>query len=413
MDVGPETYTVPGSIIPRKVAYILSKRLLLVSALLPSNKQRSHLVHSLVSHYKLLSSQGNTEDAVVQVVEPTPTSDKELAAYHDRAYLEFILDEKNMTASSEDDPRYAEFGLEDDCPTFTGLPEYVRLVAGASLTAARLLIQKKADITICWDGGRHHAHKSHASGFCYVADCVLAILALKHTPTPSQRRPRILYLDLDLHFSDGVSQAFAASTRGSSSPQVLTISIHHSGPGFFPASPLAELPDPASPSYDPYTISIPLARGASNATFAHIWPAVEDVVRAFGPDYAVVQCGVDGLAGDPCGVWNWSLGEAEGSLGWCVDRICNTWGCKTLLLGGGGYNSPNAARAWAYLTSIALRRPLLLDDPIPDHNTFPVYAPSFTLDVPSGMMQDLNTAEYLQLITKTLRTVLNSIHSDV
>ena len=32
-----------------------------------------------------------------------------------------------------------------------------------------------------------------------------------------------------------------------------------------------------------------------------------------------------------------------------------------LLLGGGGYNTPNAARGWAYLTSIALGRPLELD----------------------------------------------------
>ena len=62
----------------------------------------------------------------------------------------------------------------------------------------------------------------------------------------------------------------------------------------------------------------------------------------------------------------------------------------------GGYNSPNAARAWAYLTSIAvirfflplrsrthpfvkLENPLGLDADIPDHPGFPLYAPSFTV----------------------------------
>lgn len=91
----------------------------------------------------------------------------------------------------------------------------------------------------------------------------------------------------------------------------------------------------------------------------------------FEPDYIVIQCGVDGLAGDPCAIFNLSLGAADGSLGWCIGRVINEWSGKKLLLGGGktnisfyylspikfsgGYNSPNAARAWTYLTSIAVR----------------------------------------------------------
>ncbi|KAI0937663.1 hypothetical protein AcV5_000444 [Taiwanofungus camphoratus] len=225
--------------------------------------------------------------------------------------------------------------------------------------AANALCRGEADITICWDGGRHHAQKSQASGFCYVADCVLAILALKRVPAPgpSPRKPRIMYLDLDLHFSNGVSHAFSSSSSTSlAAPQVLTLSIHHSAPGFFPVSALSSLPNPSDYDFDPFTLSLPLVRGASCTTFARIWPAVERVKAAFAPDFVVVQCGVDGLAGDPYAVWNWALGGAQGSLGWCIDRICREWGCKVLLLGGGGYNSPNAARAWTYLTSIAVQR---------------------------------------------------------
>lgn len=97
-------------------------------------------------------------------------------------------------------------------------------------------------------GRRHHAKKSHASGFCYVSDCILALMALKkglppvpiatspnqHTDLdnmdvdedregqqrvtdaeskPQTRKPRIMYIDLDLHFSDAVSEAFSQSTR--------------------------------------------------------------------------------------------------------------------------------------------------------------------------------------------------------
>lgn len=120
-------------------------------------------------------------------------------------------------------------------------------MAGASLSSTSILRQDKADVAICWDGGRyssvsislpsprshmilyrHHAQKSHAAGFCYVADCVLAILALKKATfgpadqllAPSIKKPRVMYLDLDLHFSDAVSQAFH-STSSSTIPQVM------------------------------------------------------------------------------------------------------------------------------------------------------------------------------------------------
>ena len=142
-----------------------------------------------------------------------------------------------------------------------------------------------------------------------------------------------MYLDFDLHFSDGVSEAFLGSSTGSTSPQVLTFSIHHAAPGFFPASSLAALTDPSDPDFDPFTLCLPLERGASNRTFHRIWPLVERVKDAFQPHYVVVQCGADGLAGDPYATWNWSL-DGEGSMGWCVDQICG-WQSKMLLLGGG------------------------------------------------------------------------------
>lgn len=55
--------------------------------------------------------------------------------------------------------------------------------------------------------------------------------------------------------------------------------------------------------------------------------------------YLIVQCGVDGLAGDPYATWNWDIDvEREGSMGWCVQRVIR-WaeerGVKVVFLGGG------------------------------------------------------------------------------
>lgn len=43
----------------------------------------------------------------------------------------------------------------EDCPHFPGLPDYIQLVGGATLTAALALQRDISDISICWDGGRY------------------------------------------------------------------------------------------------------------------------------------------------------------------------------------------------------------------------------------------------------------------
>lgn len=149
-----------------------------------------------------------------------------------------------------------------------------------------------------------------------------------------QRKPRIMYLDMDLHFCDSVSQAF--SSRNGEASQVLIFSVHHSSPGFFPASPVANLSNPDSPDLDPFNLSIPLQMGASSKSVEYVWKnAIEPVRRAFAPDVVIMQSGTDGLAGDPCAIWNWRIGLEPGDMGWCVEQIISNWKCKLLLLGGG------------------------------------------------------------------------------
>ncbi|CAE6417409.1 unnamed protein product [Rhizoctonia solani] len=75
----------------------------------------------------------------------------------------------------------------------------------------------------------------------------------------------------------------------------------------------------------------------------------------------------------------------------------------------GGYNSPNAARAWTYLTSIITGQPLSVNDDIPDHGAFLQYAPSFVLDVPAGNRPDENTEEELSEIESSYDVLIERI----
>lgn len=110
-------------------------------------------------------------------------------------------------------------------------------------------------------------------------------------------------------------------------------------------------------------------------------------------------------------VWNWGVDINEaGSMGWVVNQVLQ-WRCKTLLLGGGGYHSANAARAWTYLTSIALNRPLQADMAIPEHASWPRYAPSFTLEIERGNMSDENGIGYLGQVDEMFAKLADRIRA--
>ena len=54
-------------------------------------------------------------------------------------------------------------------------------------------------------------------------------------------------------------------------------------------------------------------------------------------------------------------------------------------------------------------RPLSLESEIPDHQGFPLYGHSFTLDVPAGNMQDQNSDEYLKSVEESFDPVIEAL----
>lgn len=66
--------------------------------------------------------------------------------------------------------------LQDDCAPFPGVFPHAALAAGGSLAAAAALCARTHHVAVHLDGGRHHAHKSRAAGFCYTNDVVRQLL---------------------------------------------------------------------------------------------------------------------------------------------------------------------------------------------------------------------------------------------
>jgi histone deacetylase 1/2 len=198
------------------------------------------------------------------------------------------------------------------CEIFEGLWEYCALVSGASLQGASMLADGSADCAINWGGGRHHGGYNKATGFCYVNDCILATLRLLKTFR------RVLYLDIDVHHSDGVQRAFWTSDR------VLHVSLHHLRPGFFPGT--GKSSERGAGKGKGFTVNVPLAAGCGDYTFEAIFTAtLNAALENFGewalagwyflaqgssdgmchprpaPDCIVIQCGADTLSRDPLG----------------------------------------------------------------------------------------------------------------
>jgi len=220
----------------------------------------------------------------------------------------------------------SKYGLEDDCPYPTTpqaralLWKYCLATAGASWHAASLLTANdQADVAIHWGGGRHHAHASKASGFCYISDVILAIQRLLHgndtkidacmlhgagtemscgaTGTSIQRcisSRRVLYVDIDIHHADAVQAAFYATDR------VFTASFHRHSPGFFPAtSGSTSEKGEVSTSGFGYNLNVPLPAGIDDVQFIHLYrEALFGLAKSYDPHVVVLCVGADGLEGD-------------------------------------------------------------------------------------------------------------------
>src|SRR5262249_33105870 len=89
-------------------------------------------------------------------------------------------------------PPAARYGLgAGDNPIFPGLWEAAELGAGGSILAAQLILDNEVERVFHFAGGLHHAMPDRASGFCYVNDAVLAIMALR------RRDLKVAYVDID------------------------------------------------------------------------------------------------------------------------------------------------------------------------------------------------------------------------
>jgi acetoin utilization protein AcuC len=272
-----------------------------------------------------MEAYGLTRLPASAVLPPVPAPDAVIREFHQDEYLAVL----QAVSVGEAVPDAYRYGLgPGDNPIWPGCYEASALACGGSILAAELVARREAERAFAFAGGLHHAMPDRASGFCYLNDAVLAILALR------RHGLRVAYVDIDAHHGDGVQAAFYRTA------EVLTISTHERGDRLFPGTgAVEELGEGAGRGY---AVNLPLNPYTDDAVYLEAFEAVvPPVLRAFRPDVVVAQLGIDGHRTDPLTHLALSIDGFTAA----VRRILGL-APRLVALGGGGYDLANVARAW-------------------------------------------------------------------
>ena len=258
-------------------------------------------------------------------LEPRLIKEEELLLFHDKEYIEFV---KRV---SEIGYGYLDYG---DTPAYKGVYEASCYSAGSTLKAFEEVIKGEVDHAFNPSGGLHHAYKNRAAGFCVFNDPGLLIeYARKHYDMK-----KFLYVDIDAHHGDGVYYSYEED------PYVYIVDFHEDGRYLYPGTGF-EFEKGKGKAYGT-KINIPLKPYSTTEDVLKKLVEIEEFIYEIDFDLILLQCGADGLKGDPLTHLQYTERVHEE-----VTRLLHKAShekCKgrIIAMGGGGYNFENVAKAW-------------------------------------------------------------------
>lgn len=251
---------------------------------------------------------------------------EQLTRFHREDYVDALQEAERLQRLSPERCEKYSLGRNGN-PFFPEMFRRPATASGGSILAAGLL--RNGGIVHSPAGGTHHGRPDRASGFCYLNDPALGILALL-----DQGIAPIVYVDIDAHHGDGVQDAFADDDR------VWTLSVHERN-----RWPFTGQTDDRGGG-QARNMAVPDGLNDSEmALLLHraIVPLIERIV----PAAIVLQCGADALAEDPLAKLSLSN---RAHLD--VVRALMPLAPRLLVLGGGGYNPWSVGRCWASVWAV-------------------------------------------------------------
>jgi acetoin utilization protein AcuC len=272
-------------------------------------------------------------DRQVQVCEPQRAGDEDILRFHTPDYLALVK------ARSETGSGYLDAG---DTPAFRGVYEAAATVVGSVLAGVEAIMGGHCRQVCVPIAGLHHARRDGAAGFCVFNDCGVAIETLRQRYGVR----RVAYVDIDAHHGDGVFYAFEDD------PELCIVDVHEDGRYLYPGTGAIE--ETGRGTAAGTKLNIPLPPHADDETFRRVWESAESFLERSRPEFILLQCGADSLAGDPITHMEFSAGAHGLATRRLRDLAEDACGGRLLAMGGGGYNRANLAAAWTAVVAALL-----------------------------------------------------------
>ena len=275
-------------------------------------------------------------DQAACLCQPAVADETSIGRFHTPDYI------ARVKAQSVTGEGYLDYG---DTPAFPGVYEAASTVVGTVLDAVRRIMDGKCRRALVPIAGLHHGRRDTAAGFCVFNDCGVAI----ETLLQEHNLERVGYVDIDAHHGDGVFYAFEDN------PAVIFADIHEDGHHLYPGT--GHSYETGAGAAKGTKLNLPMPPGADDALFLERWPQVEDFLRRHKPQFMLLQCGADSLAGDPITHMSFTQAahaHAAERLCGLADELCEG---RVLAMGGGGYNRRNLAVAWSAVLDAFLHAP--------------------------------------------------------
>lgn len=264
-------------------------------------------------------------DHRTSITSPRAAAEEELTRFHTAEHVSWVKQK------SEEGYGVIDYG---DTPSYPGVFEAAATVAGTALHGLDTIMSGGALRTFQPIGGLHHARRQNAAGFCVFNDIGLVIDTLRS----KYGIQRVAYVDIDVHHGDGLYYPYEED------PDLIFADIHQDGRTLYPGTGFAhEIGKGAAAGTK---LNISLQPGMGDRDFLDVWPKVIEHVRQYKPEFILMQCGADGLTGDPIA----NLRYSPETHAFAAEQLCElanelTRG-RIMGFGGGGYNRANLAAAW-------------------------------------------------------------------
>ena len=261
----------------------------------------------------------------IHLSEPQQATETQLALFHTQDYI------NKVKFLSEKGEGYLDLG---DTPAIKDIYESACTVVGTTLKAIDIIMNNDCHFAFTPIAGLHHATRNSAAGFCVFNDCGIAIEYLRK----EYNIQRIAYIDIDAHHGDGVFYSFEED------PYLCFVDFHQDGSSLYPGTGFIN--ETGKGKAVGTKLNIPLPPNSTDKIAKALWDNAENFIDKFKPEFIMLQCGADSLAGDPITQLNLTSNfhaYVTSRLSLLANKHCEG---RLLAMGGGGYNLDNIKTAW-------------------------------------------------------------------